>query len=133
MRKLSSFVIIAVTIAALGVTLAFSAAPASAHTVAQNDKFCAVFRDQFPAIDFEGLGSDEAKFGADLLNKAAKTGVPAKLKKDLKQIAKVYDRIARGEPASKVLDAKQQKAILPALRRFSSYFAKNCFGTAPTT
>jgi hypothetical protein len=133
MRRLFSLFTIAITTAALTATLALSAAPAGARVVAPKDKFCAVFREQFPAIDFEGLGSDEAKFAANLFSKAEKTGVRANLKKDLKQIAKVYDRIARGEPAIKVLDAKQQKAILPALRHFSTYFAKNCFGTAPTT
>ena len=111
-------------------TLAESAA---ASTAQKNDKFCAVFSAQFPSIDFEGLGPDEAALGAKLLRQAAKTGVPAKLKKDLKKIAKVYTRIADGEPATEVLDAEQQKSILPALTRFSKYFAANCFAAVPST
>ena len=113
--------------------LAVLALPAGARVAQTNDRFCAVFSAQFPSIDFEGLGPDEANFAAKLLRKAAKTGVPGKLKKDLKKIAKVYDRIADGEPAGEVLDAEQQKAILPALTRFSKYYAANCFATVPST
>jgi hypothetical protein len=54
------------------------------------------------------------------------------LKADLARIARVYDRIADGEPAAEVLDAAQQRTLLPALTRFGKYLAANCIAT-PTT
>ena len=88
--------------------------------------------DQGTGINFEGLGPAEAKFAAKLMRKAAKAGVPARLKADLAKLAKVYDRIANGEPAAKVLDAAGQKAVLPALTRFSKYVAANCTPVSTT-
>jgi hypothetical protein len=124
---------VVVAVAAIITVLGVSAANAGARVRATNDKFCAVLSsDQGEGIDFEGLAPDEAGFAAKLMRKAARTGVPAKLKADLARIAKVYDRIADGEPAAKVLDAEQQRAILPALTRFSKYAAANCT-TVPTT
>ena len=117
--------------AALAVTIGVSAVPASARVASSNEEFCAVFAAQFPAIDFEGLGPDEAKLGAKLFHKGAKAGVPAKLKKDMNKIAKIYARIAHGEAASDVLDADTQASVLPRLTRFSKYFAANCVATAP--
>lgn len=109
------------------------AAPAGARIASTNAKFCAVLSsDQGQGINFEGLGPDEATYSAKLMRKAAKTGVPAKLKVDLRTLAKIYDRIADGEPAARVLTAKRQKAILPALTRFSKYVGANC-STAPPT
>jgi hypothetical protein len=119
--------------AALATMLGSSAAPAGAQVAATNDKFCSVISsNQGAGIDFEGLAAPEARFAAKLVRKAAKTGVPAKLKADLARIAKIYDRIADGEPAAKVLDAAQQKTLLPALTRFGKYLAANCIAT-PTT
>jgi hypothetical protein len=131
--KLKPSVAVVVAAAALTSMLGMSAAHAGARVEATNDKFCTVLSsDQGEGINFEGLAPDEAGFAAKLLRKAARAGVPAKLKADLAKIAKVYDRIANGEPAAKVLDADQQKAILPRLTRFSKYVAANCT-TAPTT
>jgi hypothetical protein len=122
-----------VAVAALATTLGVSASPSSARTAATNDKFCSVLsRNQGAGIDFDGLAAPEARFAAKVVRKAAKTGVPAKLKADLARIAKVYDRIADGESAAKVLDAAQQKALLPGLTRFGKYVAANCVAT-PTT
>lgn len=120
--------LVAITaIAAFLATLGLAAAPAGARVVATNDEFCAVLSNGIPGLDSRGLDPDEAKLGAELSRKAAKTGVPAKLKRDLKKLAKIYDRIADGEPAAEVLDADTQTSILPALGRFSKYFAANCF------
>ena len=131
--ELKSSVAVVVAFAAIITVLGVPAASAGARVAATNDKFCAVFSsDQGEGINFEGLAPDEAGFAAKLFRKAARTGVPAKLKADLAKIAKVYDRIADGEPAAKVLDAEQQKAILPGLTRFSKYTAANCT-TVPTT
>jgi len=119
-------------VAALTAVIGISASPVEAHVAAANTKFCAVLSsDQGTGIDFEGLGPAEATFAAKLMRKAAKTGVPANLKADLGKLAKVYDRIADGEPAVKVLSPSKQKAILPALTRFSQYVTANC--SAPTT
>jgi hypothetical protein len=119
-------------VAALTAVLGLSAAPAGAGVVAKNDKFCAVASDQGLGIDFSGLGPDEARFAAKLMRKAAKTGVPAKLKKDLNKVAKVYDEIAGGEPADKVV-ADQQTFIVRALTRFGKYVAANCIAPTPST
>ena len=120
-------------VAALTATIGLSASPAVAHVAAANTKFCAVISgDQGSGIDFDGLGPAEATFAAKLMRKAGKTGVPGNLKADLGKLAKVYDRIADGEPAAKVLSPSAQKAILPALTRFSKYVAANCT-VVPTT
>jgi hypothetical protein len=125
-------VVVLVAVAALVTMLGVSPAGAGARVAATNDKFCAVLStDQGQSLNFEGLAPNEARFAANLLRKAARAGVPAKLKADLATIAKLYDRIAHGEPALKVLDAAQQKAILPGLTRFSKYVAANC--TTPPT
>jgi hypothetical protein len=128
-RAVGSVLVAGVAAAMVGVL----AAPARARVTQTNGEFCAVFSAQLPSIDFEGLGPDEAVLGAKLFRQAAKTGVPAKIKADLKKVAKVYERIGHGEPAADVLDAAQQRRILPSLRRFSKYFATNCFASAPST
>jgi hypothetical protein len=132
-RKLRRTLAAVITVAALSATFAWSVVPAGATVAAANDKFCALFSDQGAGIDFEGLGPDEAAFAAKLFRKAAKTGVPKKLKKDLKKLVKVYDEIADGKPAIEVLDAKRQAAVLPALTRFGQYVAANCIATPPST
>ena len=133
LAKSKASVAVVVAVAALITVVGVPTASAGTRVKATNDKFCAVLSgDQGQGINFEGLAPKEAAFGAKLLRKAARTGVPAKLKVDLAKLAKVYDRIAEGEPAAKVLDAEQQKAILPGLTRFSKYFAANC-ATAPPT
>ena len=125
--------LVAITaVAALAATLTLSAATAGARVVATNDKFCAVVSDQGLGIDFSGLGPTEARFAAKLMRKAAKTGVPAKLKQDLKKLAKVYDRIAGGESANKVV-ADQQTFVVKALTRFGKYVAANCIASAPSS
>jgi len=125
-----ALVAIATCIAACGI----SAVPAGARVTEKNTKFCAAIgSDQGAGIDFEGLGPQEAAFAAKLERKLAKTGVPTKLKKDLGKLARVYDRIAKGESAAEVLDAAGQAAILPALTRFSKYFAANCVEIPPST
>jgi hypothetical protein len=117
-------------VAALPIMLGLSATPAGARVAATNDKFCNVMSsNQGAGIDFQGLAPPEARFAATLLRKAAKTGVPATLKADLARMAKLYDRIAAGESAAKVLDAAQQKTLLPALTRFGKYLAANCVAT----
>lgn len=122
-----------VVVGALVVMIGVSAVHAGARVAATNDTFCALLsNDQGQGINFEGLAPDEAGFAAKRLRRAARAGVPATLKADLAKIAKVYDRIADGESPAKVLDAEQQKAILPGLTRFSKYTAANCT-TAPTT
>jgi hypothetical protein len=131
----SKFGMIASGVLVTSLALASAAAliqPAAAHAAPANGKFCALFSGQYPSIDFEGLGPAEARLGAELFGKAAKSGVPAKLKKDLKKMAKVYDRIADGESAAEVLDAAQQRRILPSVTRFSKYFATQCAPTPST-
>jgi hypothetical protein len=124
--------VVVMAIAVVVTTLGVSTPGAGARTDAANDKFCAVVsKAPGQGLDFDGLAPDEASFAATLIRKAAKTGVSAKLKTDFAAIAKLYDRVARGEPAANVLDAKQQKAILPGLMRFSKYVAANC--VAPPT
>lgn len=120
-----------ISVAALGATVALSAAPAGATVASANDEFCAIVSGPGGGIDFEGLGPEEAQFAATLMRDAAKAGVPAKLKKDLRKVAKVYDRIADGEPAAVVV-AEKQASINKALTRFSKYVGANCGAPAPT-
>ena len=115
---------------ALTVGLALSATPAGARVAAANTEFCTIVSDPGLGIDFEGLGPEEATYAADLLRDAAKTGVPKKLKKDLRKLAKVYDRIGDGEPAADVV-GDQQAFITKALIRMSKYTAANCTPAAP--
>jgi hypothetical protein len=120
-------------IATVGLTIMASSTIAGARVAATNDRFCSVIAgDQGAGVDFDGLGVPEARLAARVVRKAAKTGVPAPLQADLARIASIYDRIAGGEPAAKVLDAKQQKALLPALSRFGRYVAANCIATPAT-
>jgi hypothetical protein len=122
-----------VALIALAATVGISGTPAAARVSAGNDRFCsALSSDQGAGIHFDGLGAPEARLAAKVVRKAAKTGVPAKLRADLARIAKVYDRIADGEPAAEVLDAAHQKALLPGLTRFGKYVAANCV-TTPST
>ncbi len=122
-----------VALAALTTVVVTSAAPAGARITASNDRFCSVLSsDQGAGIDFDGLGATEARLAAKVMRKAAKAGVPARLKADLSSIAAVYDRIADGEPTAEVLDAPHQKALLPRLTRFGKYVAANCIATPST-
>jgi hypothetical protein len=124
---------ILVALAVLATVLVTSAAPAGARITASNTQFCTVLSgNQGAGIDFDGLGAPEARLAAKVMRKAAKTGVPVRLKADLTSIAAVYDRIADGEPAAKVLDAAHQKALLPRLTRFGKYVAANCIATPST-
>lgn len=122
-------------VATLAAGLGMLAGPASARVAEKNDKFCAVFNDAYaedaPDIDFEGLGPAEAEFAATLNRNLAKTGVPAKLKKDLKKLAKIYDRIADGATESEIAD--EQDFILKALTRFSKYVTANCQPAVPSS
>jgi hypothetical protein len=129
--KTMRFITAAMSLAMLGVAVGFSAAPAGARVAATPEEFCAIVSDQGIGIDFEGLGPDEAQYAATLMRKAAKTGVPAKLKKDLTKLAKVYDRIAGGEPASEVV-ADKQAFILKALTRFGKHTAASCIAPTPS-
>ena len=122
-----------VALAVLATGLVTSAAPAGARITASNDQFCSVLSShQGAGIDFDGLGAPEARLAAKVMRKAAKTGVPVRLKADLARIAAVYDRIADGEPAAEVLDAAHQRALLPRLTRFGRYVAANCIATPST-
>ena len=122
-----------VALAALATTIGISAPPAGARVAATNDRFCTILStEQGAGIDFEGLEAPEARLAAKVMRKAAKAGVPAKLKADLGKIAAVYDRIAGGEAAAEVLDAAKQKALLPGLTRFGKYVAANCIATPST-
>ena len=124
---------ILVALAVLATVLVTSAAPAGARITASNTQFCTVLSsNQGAGIDFDGLGAPEARLAAKVMRKAAKTGVPVRLKADLTSIAAVYDRIAHGEPAAEVLDAAHQKALLPRLTRFGKYVAANCIATPST-
>jgi len=108
------------------------AVPAGARVAEKNDKFCKIlYSDQGAGIDFEGLGPAEAEYAATLMRKLAKAGVPAKLKKDLKKVAKIYDRIADGASEGDLAD--DQDFILEALTRISKYSAKNCTPAVPTS
>ena len=120
-------------VAAFAAGLGMLAAPASARVDEKNDKFCQILSsDQGAGIDFEGLGPAEAGYAATLNRKLAKTGVPAKLKKDLKKLAKVYQRIADGEDASTVI-ADEQAFLAKALTRFSKYVGANCTPALPSS
>lgn len=120
-------------IAVLAAGSAVLASPAGAEVGAKNTKFCQILSsDQGQGIDFQGLGPAEAKFAAKLERKLAKTGVPAKLKSDLLKLAKVYDRIAKGEDAAAVI-GETQASLGKALTRFSKYVAANCIPAVPTT
>jgi len=123
--------IVAVGLAA-GLVVAL-AAPAGARVSQKNDEFCQIFYgDQGAGIDFEGLGPAEAELAAKLFRKAADSGVPPKLKKALKRLAKIDQRIADGEPANVVL-AEEQEFIGKALARLTKYLGANCSPTAPAT
>jgi hypothetical protein len=129
-RSSTRAVALVALIAGVGLTITGSPTITGARVAATNDRFCSVIAgDQGAGVDFDGLGVPEARLAARVIRKAAKTGVPAPLKADLARIASMYDRIAAGEPAAKVLDARQQKAILPALAKFGKYVAANCIAT----
>jgi hypothetical protein len=122
-----------IALAVLAAGSAVLVSPAGAEVSAKNTKFCQVLTsDQGQGIDFDGLGTAEAKFAAKLQRKLAKTGVPAKLKSDLLKLAKVYDRIAKGEDAATVI-ADVQGSVGKELTRFSKYVAANCVPAVPTT
>lgn len=121
-----------ICVAALSVTAGLTAAPAGARVATANPEFCAIVSDPGFGVDFEGLGTEEAQYAADLFRDAAKTGVPAKLKKDLKKLAKVYERIANGESAATIY-ASKQKSITNALVRLSEYNFANCSPTPSGT
>ena len=110
------------------------AVPAGATLPVKNDKFCKIiYGDERAAgIDFEGLSPEEAAYAAKLFRRLANTGVPAKLEKDLKGLAKIDQRIADGASARKVL-AAEQDFITPALIRFSRYAGANCAPPVPST
>ena|SRR5688500_9771940 len=128
-RASTALIAAGIAAASLGVL----AAPAGAAVSAKNTKFCETLSsDQGAGIDFEGLSAAEGEYAAKLVRKLAKTGVPAKLKKDLKKLAKIYDRIADGEPAATVV-AEEETAISKGLIRFSKYTAKNCSPVVPAT
>jgi len=106
--------------------LAALALPAGARVEQKNDRFCKVFSsDPTAGVDFEDLSRAEAEDEATLVRKLAKTGVPAKLKKDLRKVAKVLDRIADGDPATEVV-ADEEQLLASALPRFFKYVKANC-------
>lgn len=129
-RRNATAIVTAGLAAALVATLAV---PAGARIERGNDKFCEILSsDQGAGINFEGLGPAEAEYAATLIRKLSKTGVPTKLKKDFKKLAKIYDRIADGEPADAVI-ADRSTFVQSALTRFSKYFQTNCAPSAPST
>jgi hypothetical protein len=120
-------------VATLGLTSMVLAVPASARVAAPNTKFCQILSsDQGAGINFDGLGTAEAKYAAKLNRTLAKTGVPAKLKRDLEKLAKIYDRIADGVAANTVI-ASEQKFITKVLTEFSTYVRENCTASVPST
>jgi len=130
-KRISSIVVVVALASALVVMLAV---PAGARVAQKNTEFCEILSsDQGAGIDFEGLEPPEAEYAATLVRKLAKTGVPAKLKKDLKRLAKdVYDRIAAGESENEVTP-EQLSFVQSALTRFSKYVGKNCVPAVPST
>jgi quercetin dioxygenase-like cupin family protein len=121
-----------VAIGLLAAASAVFALPAGARVPAKNAKFCQILSsDQGADIDFDGLGTAEAKYAAKLIRKLAKTGVPATLKSDLGKLAKVYDRVAGGASPEAVL-AGEQKAIAKSLMSFTAYVSANCSPSAPS-
>ncbi len=121
-----------VAVAALAATSTMLAIPAGARVPAKNAEFCQILSsDQGAGIDFDGLGPDEAKFAANLTRKLAKTDVPAKLKRDLVKLAKLYDKIASGAPANTVI-AAEQKFVTRVLTAFSKYVSANCIASSPS-
>jgi hypothetical protein len=128
-RRSSALIAVGIAAASVGVL----AAPAGARVETKNDKFCEILAtDQGVGIDFEGLGPAEGEYAAALVRKLAKTGVPPKLKKDFKKLAKIYDRIGNGEPSDAVI-REQLPFVQKALTRFSKYFQKNCVPAVPAT
>jgi hypothetical protein len=120
-------------IAVLAAGSAVVASPAGAEVSAKNTKFCkALTSNQGAGINFNGLGPAEAKFADKLLHKLANTGVPAKLKSDLLKVAKVYNRIAKGEDAATVI-RETTASLGKALTRFTKYVASNCSPSVPST
>ena len=136
MRNSASRRITSAAVAA-GLAATFTAAlavPAGATLPAKNDKFCEMVSGSNGAagIDFEGFSPKEAAYAARLFRRLANTGVPARLEKDLKRLAKIDQRVADGDPARKVL-AAEQEFIAPALTRFSKYVGANCSPPVPST
>ena len=128
--RASSALMAAGLAAGLAVTLAV---PAGADVPQKNTKFCTTLQsgEGSGGIDFEGLGTAEAEYAATLMRKLAKTGVPSGLRKDLKKLAKVYDRIADGASESEIAD--DQDFIIKALTGISKYTQKNCSPPVPGT
>ena len=122
-----------VAAAVVATTLTLFAAPAGARVGTQNTQFCqALASDQGAGTDFEGLGPVEATYAAGLTRKLAKTGVPAKLKRDLEKLAKLYDKIAAGAAANAVVAGKQKFATM-VLVELTSYVKENCTTSVPST
>jgi len=130
-RRVSTAIVVAGVAAAL---LTVLAVPAGARVAEKNEKFCEILYggDQGAGLDFDGLSPAEAELAAKLFRSLANTGVPAKLKKDLKKLAKVDQRIADGEPANVVL-ADEQESIGKALARLTKYVGANCSPAVPST
>lgn len=96
-----------------------SGAAVGARRATKNTKFCEVFSD---GGDLQtDLNPDSADFAIQRIAKLLATDPPAKIKKALKTIRKVYRRIAAGETAS-----EQLVTAAKSFTAFSKYVVSNC-------
>jgi len=96
-----------------------SGAAVSARRATKNTKFCEVLSD---GGDLQtDLNPDSADFAIQRIGKLLATDPPAKIKKALKKIRKVYRLIADGKPASEVLVSAAK-----SFTTFSKYVVSNC-------
>jgi len=130
MRRIGIFVVAALVAGGLSVAVVSSA---SASVAAKSSRFC---RD-IAKLNTQSLGapgsnpSDSGKLASGL-RKASKHA-PRKVKKALRTMAGVYQRIANGDSERSVVVEDGGKFSLAA-QTFGAYFAKHCINiTVPTT
>ena len=130
MRKIGTFVV--ATLVAGGLSVAV-VTPAQATVAAKTSRFCrdvANFGSGASSLDPSTSNADAGKTASGL-RKASKHA-PRKLKKALKTMAGVYQRIADGDRFRTVISEDAGKFV-KAIATFSTYYVKRCIGvTVPT-
>ncbi len=131
MRSIRFFVVASLVAGGLSLALV---TPAQATATAKTSRFC---RD-VANLDSQTAGLDPSMTDADAgrtatsLRKASKHA-PRKVKKALRTMAGVYQRIADGDGVQSVL-AEDAGKFVSATAKFSTYYVKHCLAVpVPTT
>ncbi len=116
-------VIASTAIAALAtVTLGALASPAGATAHHDTAAFCALFKDS-PSIDSAGTNKAELEAGIKLLRKAARTGVPGKVRRAIRRTIRFYRSVENGGSATQLAS---DPGVLRAFTTIGTYVATHC-------